>query len=55
MLHQAGKNWATDLTMQEKNGSFILAYDEGVEVRHDIEPRYEAIKASMWHLIRGER
>jgi len=53
MLHKAGKNWATDLTMQEKNGAFILSHNEGLEVRHDIEPRHEAIKDSMWHLISG--
>ena len=53
MLYQKGKNWATDLTMQEKNGTFILATEEGLEIRNDIEPRYESIKAGMWHLISG--
>lgn len=53
MLHKVGKNWATDLSQQEKNGTFILANDDGLEIRHDIEPRYEAIQGSIGHLIRG--
>jgi tRNA(His) 5'-end guanylyltransferase len=53
MLYQKGKNWATDLTMQEKNGTFILATEDGLEIRNDIEPRYESIKTGMRHLISG--
>ena len=51
MLHEIEKNWAKDLTMQEKNGTFILAREEGFDIRHDIEPRFEAIKAAIWDLI----
>lgn len=54
MLYKAGKNWATDLTMQEKNGTFLIATDEGLAERHDIEPRYDALKAELGTLFEYE-
>jgi len=43
MLHEIDKNWTTDLTDQEKNGSFII----GTEVRNDIFPTYESINSAL--------
>lgn len=51
MLHKIGKNWATDLTLQEKNGTFILSNEEGLLVRNDIEPKYKAIDSVLSPLI----
>ncbi|MCK5020012.1 MAG: tRNA(His) guanylyltransferase Thg1 family protein [Candidatus Peribacteraceae bacterium] len=53
MLYKIGKNWALDITPHERNGTFILAHEEGVEVRGDIEPRYDAIKSAIWPLVCG--
>jgi tRNA(His) guanylyltransferase len=41
MLHSIGKNWATDLTERQKNGTFILKD----KTRHDILPTYESINS----------
>lgn len=43
MLYKAGKNWATDLTMQEKNGTFLVKTDSGIIKMYDIEPRHEVL------------
>jgi len=40
MLHQKGKNWAIDLTNVEKNGTFLVKTENGIEVRQDISPNY---------------
>lgn len=48
MLHEIGKNWTTDLTDQQKNGTFILPKEEGgLEFRYDILPQYYAIDATI--------
>ena len=49
MLYQKGKNWATDLTGQEKNGAFIIAEDRELDIRFDVEPNYESIKHAILH------
>ena len=51
MLYGRGKNWTTDLTLHEKNGAFILAANAGMEIRYDIMPTYENIKAAILPLI----
>lgn len=43
MLHGVGKNWATDLTEQQKNGTFIIATNDGLIERHDILPTFDSI------------
>jgi tRNA(His) guanylyltransferase len=52
MLHDKSKNWSTDLTNQEKNGTFLIKrvggealepFMRGIEERHDILPTYESI------------
>ena len=47
LLHSVGKNWTTDLTDQQKNGTFII----GNVVRHDILPTYESINEVIGPLI----
>lgn len=47
MLHGIGKNWATDTTDQERNGTFILP----VSVRYDITPSYAALNAALGRLL----
>jgi tRNA(His) 5'-end guanylyltransferase len=43
MLHSIGKNWAIDLSDDEKNGVFIIQSDDKLEYVNDIEPSYFAI------------
>jgi len=45
MLHEIGKNWTTDLTLQEKNGTFV--YKSG---KCHCQPDYEALA----HLLEEE-
>ena len=45
MLHGIGKNWTTDLSDVEKNGTFYIKNELGVFVeRCDILPHYEDLK-----------
>lgn len=48
MLHGIGRNWATDLPLQLKNGTFIFA--DG-SVRTDIEPSYPQIAEAIRKLV----
>lgn len=45
MLYKEGKNWATDLTLQEKNGTFVLKKCGLWDRMHDIEPHFDQINA----------
>ena len=47
MLHEIGKNWTTDLTSQQRNGTFIISG----EVRTDILPTYEQIDSVLSNLV----
>lgn len=51
MLHQEGKNWGTDLTDQEKNGTFIFNNQGGFTFHHDIPPKFQAIDEYIAPLI----
>lgn len=51
MLHSIGHNWTTDLTDCARNGSFLLAGDSGITVRHDVQPTFKAIDAAIMHLF----
>jgi tRNA(His) guanylyltransferase len=51
LLHEAGKNWATDLTPQQKNGTFLIATDEGITERHDIMPTYGSVDGAIGGLF----
>lgn len=47
MLHGIGKNWTTDLSDREKNGTFIINSEEGIVERSNILPTYESISAAI--------
>lgn len=47
MLHGINRNWSTDLTDEEKNGTFIF---DGDSSRSDIEPCFEEINA-LWERL----
>lgn len=45
MLHGIGKNWATDLTDREKNGTFLLKNELGTWCENcKISPHYDNLK-----------
>lgn len=48
MLHGVGRNWSTDLSDEEKNGTFLV--DGSDESRSDIEPHYNQI-APLWESV----
>lgn len=43
MLHKIGKNWATNLTDKQKNGTFLILNNGAIEDRADILPNYQNI------------
>ena len=43
MLHHVGRNWTTDLTEQEQNGTFIECADSKWVERYDVRPCFEDI------------
>lgn len=45
MLHKKEKNWATDLALQQKNGSWIHQRDEDMWARFNVSPSYAEISA----------
>lgn len=55
MLHAKGKNWTTDLTEQQKNGTFILRYEVGFNTRCDIEPVFSEIDEALDSLVNCDR
>jgi tRNA(His) 5'-end guanylyltransferase len=52
MLHSIGKNWTTDLQSIEKNGTFIVATEEGLRLRRDILPSYESVNSAIGHFVK---
>ncbi len=45
MLHTVGKNWATDLPDQLRNGTFFRRGEYGFDEQHDVLPTYEGISS----------
>jgi len=43
MLHGIGKNWTTDLTNQEKNGTWLISGEQQLVTKTDMRPCYEEI------------
>jgi len=43
MLHSIGKNWSTDLSDREKNGTFLVNEDNFIHVYYHIKPTYSSI------------
>jgi tRNA(His) guanylyltransferase len=54
MLHGIGKNWTTDLTDQERNGTFLISGVEGIETWTGILPTYQAINQAIGKLFEKE-
>ncbi len=50
MLHSIGKNWTTDLSSREKNGTFLVKTEDGIDTVDTILPSYEAI-GSWWDRV----
>jgi hypothetical protein len=42
---------ATDLTPQQKNGTFLIQGEDGIAERHDILPTYDAVNAGIGTLF----
>lgn len=52
LLHSIGKNWATDLTAQARNGTLLIPDAEGkFQARHDVLPNYEDVNAIIAPLL----
>ena len=51
MLHEKGKNWTTDLSPQERNGTFLVLHNGNIEQRTDILPTYQAINDAIGGLF----
>ena len=51
MLYQKGKNWATDTTPQQRNGTFIRKNEVGMEMLYDIKPNYAEISGIVREVI----
>jgi tRNA(His) guanylyltransferase len=43
MLYSVGKNWTTDTTPQQRNGTFIIKSDIGMTMLYDVMPNYQSI------------
>jgi hypothetical protein len=54
MLHGVGKNWATDLAPQLKNGTFIVLDKVGFVEKYDVPATYEAVAAVIDPLLEPE-
>ena len=55
MLHQAGKNWTTDLTAQERNGTWLLRLNGSISETHDIPPAFPEIDSRLSGLVTPEK
>lgn len=51
MLHGIGKNWTTDLSDQERNGTFLIKTDNGIDIQTDILPSYIDINSALGYLF----
>lgn len=47
LLHSVGKNWATDLTLRERNGTWIIAVERGFKCTSNISPTYQSIAEAL--------
>lgn len=51
MLHSVGKNWTTDLTEQQRNGTFLIRDGGQIVVRTDILPNYSSVSSAIEKLF----
>lgn len=47
MLHGIGKNWTTDLTERQRNGTYLKRTEAGIIIRSDMLPSYVGVTAAM--------
>ncbi len=52
MLYSIGKNWTNDLTDQQKNGTFLIKTENGIEKRTNILPHFENINEIVKEFVR---
>jgi len=52
MLHKKGLNWTTDLTDQEKNGTYIFKTEKGIVACSDIKPNYQELNDKFGHIFK---
>lgn len=43
MLYEKGKNWTTDVPLQEKNGTFLVKDGREVKSKIDVLPNYDDV------------
>jgi tRNA(His) 5'-end guanylyltransferase len=55
MLHSIGKNWTTDLTTQQRNGTFIIKVGRTFEFCNYILPTYPSMEKYLGDLIEGDQ
>lgn len=51
MLHKVGRNWTTDLSEGERNGTFLVKENNTLKIRTDILPNYESINSQIGKLF----
>ncbi len=54
MLHSIGKNWATDLTDQLKNGTFLVKDGRDIKLLYNVQPTYKEILDILPSLLKGD-
>ncbi|MHC4370213.1 MAG: tRNA(His) guanylyltransferase Thg1 family protein [Planctomycetota bacterium] len=54
MLHGIEKNWTTDLTDREKNGTFVIRKNGQWEERCDVRPQWDFINSLQTSAISGD-
>lgn len=52
MLHSIGKNWTKDLTPQERNGTFLVQKEDGIEALTDVLPTFDSVSRVVDPLVR---
>lgn len=55
LLHQAGKNWATDLSDQLRNGTWLFRSEREIVKRCDLLPKYADIAAVLDPLVNCDK
>lgn len=54
MLYQKGLNWTTDLTPQQRNGTFLLTDVSGVYIQCDVLPTFNSINEIIGGFVKPE-
>ena len=51
MLHEKDRNWTTELGGRQKNGTFLIKTENGIEEMNHILPSYDSINRAIGHLF----